>query len=132
MSRPYREERLPDELQEVVHLLHEQRPALTPLELDRVKLRALRGAGRSAPSLGRGSFLRSRLAAVLTVAFLVLGTGGALATFGGEDFGSSGTHGASAADHEYGECKPGHGFGDKNHCHEGPPGQQQGGKGNHH
>jgi len=130
MSRPYRDERLPDELQEVVHLLHEQRPALTPLELDRVKLRALRSAGRSAPSLGRGSFLRSRLAAVLTVAFLVLGTGGALATFGGEDFGSSGPHGASAADHEYGECKPGHGFGDKNHCHTGPPGQEnKGGSG---
>jgi hypothetical protein len=29
-------------------------------------------------------------------------------------------------------CKPGNGFGDKNHCHTGPPGQQHKNKNKHH
>ncbi len=31
---------------------------------------------------------------------------------------------ANAVTHSY-ACKPGHGFGDTNHCHSGPPGQNR-------
>ena len=71
--------------------------------------------------------MRSRLTTVLTVAFLSLGTGGALAVAGGEDFGLGFHDGGSAACEQY---RPGHGWGDTNHCHTGPPGQEgKGGSG---
>ena len=34
------------------------------------------------------------------------------------------TGGGYGYGHQPGECKPGWGFGDKNHCHSGPPGQK--------
>lgn len=71
--------------------------------------------------------MRSRLTTVLTVAFLSLMTGGALAVAGGQDFGLGSNDGGSAACTQY---RPGNGYGDKNHCHTGPPGQEnKGGSG---
>jgi hypothetical protein len=101
MSRSRNEERFSDDLQEVADVLCDQRPALTPLELDRVKLRAMSGARRSTSSREKGSFMRTRLTTLLTVGFLTVGTGGALATFDGGDFGSGHDHGGSAGFHEY-------------------------------
>ena len=63
--------------------------------------------------------MRSRLTTLLTVGFLSLGTGGALAVVGGvPPFNSSDEGSASCT-----QYRPGNGFGDKNHCHTGPPGQ---------
>ena len=120
MSRSHDEERFRDELREVADALRDQRPTLDPLTLDAIKLRAMSRARRSTSSPAKGFFMRSRLTTVLTVAFLSLGTGGALAVAGGEDFGLGGHDGSSAACTQY---RPGNGFGDKNHCHTGPPGQ---------
>ena len=120
MSSAHQEERFADGLQEVVDALHDQRPVLDPLALDAIKLRAMRGARRSTSSRAKGFFMRSRLTTALTIAFLSLGTGGALAVVGGADFGLGGNDGNSASCTQY---RPGNGFGDKNHCHSGPPGQ---------
>ena len=63
--------------------------------------------------------MRSRLTTLLTVGFLCLGTGGALAVVGGIPPFSSSDESASCT-----QYRPGNGFGDKNHCHTGPPGQE--------
>ena len=102
-------------------MLREERPMLDPLALDRAKLRAMSGARRSASSRQKGFLMRSRLTTALTIAFLSLSTGGALAWVGGEHFGFGGDDQGSAACTQY---RPGNGFGDKNHCHTGPPGQE--------
>src|ERR1035438_5610215 len=99
MSRSHKEERFPDDLQEIVDVLRDERPALSPLELDRVKLRAM-SAARHSTSPRKGSSMRSRLTTLLAAAFLVLGTGGALALSDG-----GGSSGGSASFHEY-RCAP--------------------------
>jgi len=129
MNTPHNEERFTEDLQQVADVLRDQRPTLDPLALDRVKLRAMSGARRSTSSLQKGFFMRSRLTTVLTVAFLSLGTGGALAVVGGSNFGLGGHDGSSASCTQY---RPGNGYGDKNHCHTGPPGQEDKGGGNGH
>jgi hypothetical protein len=122
MSRSHDEERFSDDLQEVADVLRDRRPALTPLELDRVKLRAISVARRSTPSRHKGLFMRSRLTTLMTVGFLAVGTGGALALSGGG--GGAGPAGGSASRHQYrpppsppcppgfvefhGHCLPGH------------------------
>jgi hypothetical protein len=129
MSRSHREERLDDGLQQVADELRDRRPTLDPLALDAIKLRAMSRARRSTSSPAKGFFMRSRLTTVLTVAFLSLGTGGALAVAGGEDFGFGSHDGGSASCEQY---RPGNGFGDKNHCHEGDEGGDHGhGHGDH-
>jgi hypothetical protein len=102
-------------------MLHDRRPTLDPLALDAIKLRAMGRARRSTSSPAKGFFMRSRLTTVLTIAFLSLTTGGALAVAGGEDFGLGGHDGGSASCTQY---RPGNGYGDKNHCHTGPPGKE--------
>src|SRR5665213_767319 len=106
MSRPHNKESFSDDLQGVADVLRDQRPALEPLELDRIKLRAMSGARRST-SPRKGFLMRSRLTTFLTVGFLAVGTGGALAMFGGGGLGI-GDHGGSASYHQYRpECPPG-------------------------
>jgi hypothetical protein len=118
MSTSHDEERFGDELREVADTLRDQRPTLDPLTLDAIKLRAMSRRRRSTSSRAKGVLMRSRLTTLLTVGFLCLGTGGALAVVGGiPPFSSSGE---SASCTQY---RPGNGFGDKNHCHTGPPGQ---------
>src|SRR5271155_2194249 len=87
MSPSNGEERFTDDLQQVAEVLRDQRATLDPLAFDAVKLRAMSRARRSTSSGQKGFFMRSRLATVLTIAFLSLGTGGALALSGGHDFG---------------------------------------------
>src|SRR5438067_2713648 len=119
MSRSHDEERFRDELREVADALRDQRPTLDPLTLDAIKLRAMSRRRRSTSSRAKGVLMRSRLTTLLTVGFLSLGTGGALAVVGGvPPFNSSDEGSASCT-----QYRPGNGFGDKNHCHTGPPGQ---------
>jgi hypothetical protein len=128
MSHSQHDERPLDDLQEVASALCDQRPTLDPLELDRVKLTAMRGSLRSSSSTGKRFAMRSRLTTVLAVGFLTLGTGGTLALAGG---GNGGGNNGNASETQYRACeeehletRPGNGFGDKNHCHTGPPGHQ--------
>jgi hypothetical protein len=102
MSRSNREKRFPDDLQEVAEVLQDRRPTLDPLVLDRVKLRAMSGARRSISSQDKGSFMRSRLTALLIAALLTVGTGGALALAGG---GGGGGGGGSASFSQYRGCE---------------------------
>jgi hypothetical protein len=101
MSRSYIEERFADDLQQVAEVLRDQRAALDPLALDAIKLRATSRARRSMSSQQKGVFMRSRLTTVLTIAFLSLGTGGALAMVGGVNFGLAGDNGRSASFNQY-------------------------------
>jgi hypothetical protein len=108
MSRSYNEERFLDDLQEVADVLRDERPALTPLELDRVKLRAMSAAHRSTARRHKGALMRSRLTTFATAGFLALSTGGALALSGGG--GRPGHAGGSASRRQYRPpppCPPG-------------------------
>jgi hypothetical protein len=111
MNTPRKEERCSDDLQEVADALRDRRPTLEPLELDRIKLRAMSGARRST-SPRKGLFMRSRMTTLLTVGFLTLGTGSALALCGGGGFGFGfGGQGGSASYHQYRpECPTGYEF----------------------
>src|SRR5665213_519577 len=122
MSRPHNKESFSDDLQGVADVLRDQRPALEPLELDRIKLRAMSGARRST-SPRKGFFMRSRLTTFLTVGFLAVGTGGALAMIGGGGgFGVGGGHDANASYHQYRpECPPGYEFTGGRYCRKIPP-----------
>lgn len=125
MSRSHNEERFPDELQEVVDLLREERPALTPLELDRVKLRAMSGARRSARSRRKRFSMRSRTVTILTVGMLAVGSGTAIAGFCNFGNGYGGYfNGNSASYHQYRRppCKTGYDTGKNGKCQKAPPG----------
>jgi hypothetical protein len=102
MSPSHGEERFADDLQQVAEVLRDQRATLDPVALDAVKLRAMSRARRSTSSGQKGFFMRSRLATVLTIAFLSLGTGGALALSDGHDFGLGGHNAQSASANQYG------------------------------
>jgi hypothetical protein len=116
MSRSQGHEHFPDDLRDVADALRDQRPALDPLALDRIKTRAISGARRAtaASSRPKGILMRSRLATVLTIAFFGLGTGAAVALVGHEDFGLGGSNGGSASFNQYRECDD-NGQGDDNH-----------------
>jgi hypothetical protein len=97
MSRSHDEERFPYALQGIADALRHERPALTPIALDRLKLKAMNRARQSAPRRDERHFIRSRLTTLLTVGFLILGTCGALAALGGDDLSLGGEHAGSAA-----------------------------------
>lgn len=82
---------LPHELEPVATLLRAHRASAEPLELDRIKQRAL--ARRIAVG-GRVASLRSHVAAVMTVVLLAAGSGGVLSL-------ASGASGGSAARAQY-------------------------------
>jgi hypothetical protein len=105
----------PDDLNEVVERLRAERTEATPLELDRIKLRAM-----SQASGGRGSrqrrtlIMRSKMVTMLLVLGLIAGGGGA-----GVIAGNGNGNGPKA---DKGQYKPadhpgcnGHGPGDSNH-----------------
>lgn len=91
-----RDNRVPAELHEVEQRLRDDRPALTALELDAIKLRTMTSATRGSKSLfakKKGTFMKSRVAVLLV---LVLGvfmssTGATLAVSGLSSSGSAST-----------------------------------------
>ena len=91
--------RTPEELDSVADALRAERHQATPLELDRIKLQAIRQAEQPRPSLyavKKGTFMKSRLAlTLLLVAGFMLSTTGATLAISG----SSGS--GSAADSQY-------------------------------
>lgn len=98
------DERLTDDLQDLVGMLRDRRPELDPLALDAVKQRAMSRARRTTRQPRKGFFMRSRLTAFATAGFLALSTGGALALSGGG--GGSGPAGGSASRHQYRPPRP--------------------------
>jgi len=114
MSHSHSDEHFSEDLQKVADVLRNGRATLDPLALDRVKLRAMSGARRSTSPRDKGSFMRSRITALVTVGFLTLGTGGALALAGGD----GGSLGGSASFHQYRPpCEHGKGHGGDHECH---------------
>src|SRR5450755_1088656 len=113
MSRSHDGECFPDDLQEVVEQLREERPSLTPLELDRVKLRAMSSARRSTSAQQKGFSMRPRLVAVLTVGMLAVGSGSAIAGFFdfGGGYGGYGDGGSASYRQYRPPCKRGENFG---------------------
>jgi hypothetical protein len=78
------EKRVPDDLLNVVKRLRHEKPEATPVELDRIKLRAMaraRGARTLRPS-GKGQFMRSRLVSVMLAVGVLAGGTGAMAVTG--------------------------------------------------
>ena len=75
------EEHQPDELQDLARRLRDRRPEASPLDLDRIKMRAMAGA---TTSRSKGSTLKSRLIVALCTVGLMAGTtGGVIAASGG-------------------------------------------------
>lgn len=111
MSHSHEDKRFPDDLEDVADALRDARPTLDPLALDRVKLRAMSAAKRPSSAHPKG-ILRQRLAALLTVGLLVLGTGGTLALAGGGGAGRS----ASFDQYKPPPCVHGKGAGLPNEC----------------
>jgi hypothetical protein len=117
--------RTPAELEGIEAALRAERHEATPLELDRIKLQAIRQAERSRPSLyarKKGTLMKSRLAlTLLLVAGFMLSTTGATLAISG----SSGNGGAASTQY----VSPGTGGG--NHPeHEVKGVNEQGGKEN--
>jgi hypothetical protein len=85
--------RTPAELQEIEDALRAERHQASPLELDRIKLQAIRQAERPRTSLygKKGSFMKSRLALTLVLAagFMLSTTGATLAISGSSGSGSA-------------------------------------------
>jgi hypothetical protein len=94
---PREDHRLPDDLHEVAARLRQERAEATPLELDRMKLLAMRRAAQpvSTPRR-RGRMARSRLASpVLAAALLLTGVVAIAGTTGGTPFSTGGSNAAS-------------------------------------
>lgn len=86
--------RIPGEFREVENRLRDEKPALTALELDAIKLQALSSAKRRSPgpiARKKGTFMKSRLAVVLvlTLGVFMSGTGATLAVSGTSSSGSA-------------------------------------------
>jgi hypothetical protein len=91
-----KQDRLPAELQDTAERLRDQRPSPTALELDEIKLRAIRQASSRQ---GKGMMMRSKLISV-GLAIGALTTGGTAAVIAGGQGGGDGNGGK-------GEYKPG-------------------------
>jgi hypothetical protein len=106
--------RLPQDLSRVEERLAASRPEVSPLELDRIKLRAMSQASRQASPQRKGLVMRSKLVTMLLVLGLVVsgGSAGIIAGNGNDNNGNGSS----------GQYKPGKGCGDDNHTHTGPPG----------
>jgi hypothetical protein len=83
--------RTPAELEATEDALRAARHQATPLELDAIKLQAIRQAERSRPSLKKGTFMKSRLALtlLLVAGFMLSTTGATLAISGSSSSGSA-------------------------------------------
>lgn len=97
-------DRTPADLVRIEQRLREERPLATPLELDRIKLRARHQAERPGTSFyarQKGKLMKSRLALVLMIALgLMMSTTGATLAISG----SSGS--GSAAQNQYDTVQP--------------------------
>jgi hypothetical protein len=85
---------IPAEFNDIEETLRANRPETSPLELDRIKLQAIRQAAQGRPSFvarQKGAFMKSRLAMMLVIAagFMLSTTGAGLAISGSSSSGSA-------------------------------------------
>jgi hypothetical protein len=85
---------IPAEFHDIEETLRANRPETSPLELDRIKLQAIRQAAQGRPSFvarQKGAFMKSRLAMMLVIAagFMLSTTGAGLAISGSSSSGSA-------------------------------------------
>lgn len=119
-------DRIPAELHDIEETLRANRHEASPLELDRIKLQAIRQAERTRPSLiarQKGTLMKSRLALtlLLVAGFMFSTTGATLAISGSSGSGSAATsqyvaphneghpheHGVKGENTKGGECANG-------------------------
>jgi hypothetical protein len=104
--------RIPAELHDIEETLRANRHEASPLELDRIKLQAIRQAEQGRPSFlarQKGAFMKSRLAMMLVIAagFMLSTTGAGLAISGSSSSGSAaGTQYTPSGVEEHGGHKP--------------------------
>jgi hypothetical protein len=89
--------RTPEELDSIADALRAERHQPSPLDLDRIKLQAIRQAEQPRPSLyavKKGTFMKSRLALtlLLVAGFMLSTTGATLAISGSSGSGSAATN----------------------------------------
>src|ERR1700710_2899078 len=85
---------IPAEFHDIEETLRANRPETSPLELDRIKLQAIRQASQGRTSFlarQKGAFMKSRLAMMLVIAagFMLSTTGAGLAISGSSSSGSA-------------------------------------------
>lgn len=90
-------DRTPEELDSIADALRAERHQATPLELDRIKLQAIRQAEQPRPSfyaVKKGTLMKSRLALtlLLVAGFMLSTTGATLAISGSSGSGSAATN----------------------------------------
>jgi hypothetical protein len=125
---------LPDDLSEVAELLNDQRPEADPVQLDRIKQRALSSRRRQGAISRKGNgFMRKPALSLLLVVGMLGGGTGALAAVGGVPVNlpfHASSHGKGASNSQY--CPPtsqnpgalkGPGVNCGNPKHKIPPGQ---------
>jgi hypothetical protein len=112
MERNSNRNRIPAELEDIEDTLRANRHEASPLELDRIKLQAIRQAAQGRPSFvarQKGAFMKSRLAMMLVIAagFMLSTTGAGLAISGSSSSGSAaGSQYTPAGVEEHGGQKP--------------------------
>jgi hypothetical protein len=105
----------PEGLERIEEVLRQERATAEPLELDRIKVRAMSQAKRAPRAGVRGVWARSRMVTVLTTMVVAFGTPTALAVCGGG--GGGGSQGGSGGYGQYGPppCDGNH-YWDGSHC----------------
>src|ERR1700759_1413163 len=112
MDRNSNRNGIPPELEDIEDALRANRHEASPLELDRIKLQAIRQAAQGRPSFvarQKGAFMKSRLAMMLVIAagFMLSTTGAGLAISGSSSSGSAaGSQYTPAGVEEHGGQKP--------------------------
>ena len=97
----WNDHQLPEDLQNVVHRLRENRPEFSALELDQIKTRT---QARARSSRQKGFVLKTRLTVgLLSLGLIAGGTGGVLAAKGGTPGPPSGNGGAGNSQYSNGK-----------------------------
>jgi|tagenome__1003787_1003787.scaffolds.fasta_scaffold20987911_4 hypothetical protein len=101
------------EFSDVIERLRAERPEPTPLELDEIKMRAIRQANRRGPATTGASMRRTLVVALATFSLMLTGTGAVIADkkdneSDGKDKGDNGkkkSHQSNAGKKQYSHCK---------------------------
>jgi hypothetical protein len=134
-----------DEFADVIGRLRAERPEPTPLELDEIKMRAIRQATRRrGPATTGASMRRTLVVALATFSLMLTGTGAVIAdkkddkSNGNNGNGKKKSHGSNAGKKQYSHCKKSGKSansgksGNSQNCPTPPPSNGSGGSGKSH
>src|SRR4051794_38261338 len=127
------------EFSDVIERLRAERPEPTPLELDEIKMRAIRQANRRGPATTGASMRRTLIVALATGSLMLTGTGAVIADKKDESDGDDHNKGQgqekNAAKKQYSHCKKSGKSGSSNksqqNCPNPPPSGGSHGNGSH-